>query len=61
MKFVALKTKDRTERGKIAFYCRVLDVTRQGFYDYLKNRDKPWKQVASNIAELLTRYYQDEI
>lgn len=24
-------------------YCRVLDVSRQGFYKYLKNRDKPWK------------------
>ena len=39
MKVIALKTKDGKERGKIAFYCRVLDVTRQGFYEYLKNRD----------------------
>ena len=41
MKFIALKTKDGAKRGKIAFYCKVLDVTRQGFYDYLKKRDKP--------------------
>ena len=32
--------------GKIAFYCRALDVTRQGFYNYLVNRDKPWKYEA---------------
>lgn len=43
MKFIALKTKDGAKRGKIAFYCKVLDVTRQRFYDYLKKRDKPWK------------------
>ena len=24
-------------------YCRVLDVSRQGFYKYLENCDKPWK------------------
>lgn len=41
MKFIALKTKDGAERGKIAFYCKVLDVTRQGFYDYLKNVTNP--------------------
>ena len=49
MKFIALKTKDGAERGKIAFYCRVLDVTRQGFYEYLKNRDKPWKYEALGL------------
>lgn len=36
-------------KGKIAFYCDVLDVTRQGFYWYLKHRDDPWKY--ENIAE----------
>ena len=53
MKFIALKTKGGAERGKIAFYCRVLEVTRQGFYDYLKNRDKPWKYEAL-AAEMWT-------
>lgn len=24
-------------------YCRVLNVTRQGFYKYIENKDKPWK------------------
>lgn len=36
-------------KGKIAFYCDVLDVTRQGFYWYLKHRDDPWKY--ADIAE----------
>ena len=59
MKFIALKTKDGKERGKIAFYCRVLDVTRQGFYDYLKNRDKPWKYEAL-AAEMMEIIDEDE-
>ena len=46
MKFIALKTNDGQETGKISFYCRVLEVTRQGFHDYLENRDKPWKHEA---------------
>ena len=46
MKLIALKTEDGTMTGKIAFYCRALDVTRQGFYNYLVNRDKPWKYEA---------------
>lgn len=55
MKFIALKTNDGKERGKIAFYCRVLEVTRQGFYDYLKNRDNPWKYeaLASEMIEIV--------
>lgn len=43
MKFIALKTSDGKITGKISFYCRALEVTRQGFYKYLKNRNKPWK------------------
>lgn len=43
MKFLALKTEDGRIKGKIAFYCRMLDVSRQGFYKYLANKDRPWK------------------
>lgn len=59
MKFIALKTNDGKERGKIAFYCRVLEVTRQGFYDYLKNRDNPWKYEAL-AAEMMEIVDEDE-
>ena len=43
MKFIAQKTEDGGIKGKLAMYCRVLNVSRQGFYNYLKNRNKPWK------------------
>ncbi len=43
MMFIALKTEDGNIRGKIFFYCRMLKVTRQGFYKYLTGKDRPWK------------------
>lgn len=43
MKFIAIKTDDGAIKGKINFYCRMLNVSRQGFYKYLSNKDKPWK------------------
>ena len=43
MKFIARKTEDGSKKGKLAMYCRVLEVSRQGFYRYMENRDKPWK------------------
>lgn len=59
MKFIALKTNDGKIKGRISFYCRVLDVTRQGFYDYLKNRDKPWKY-ETLAAEMMKIVEEDE-
>ncbi len=44
--FIAIKTEDGRNKGKINFYCNVLDVTRQGFYHYLKTKDLPWKYQA---------------
>jgi len=41
-----LLTGNGTIRGKIAFYCRVLKVTRQGFYSYLESLFKPYKYEA---------------
>lgn len=43
MMFIAIKTKDGVIKGKISFYCRMLNVSRQGFYDYLEAKDRPWK------------------
>lgn len=36
-------------------FCRVLEVTREGFYDYLKNRDKLWKYeaLAAEMMEII--------
>ena len=55
MKFIAIKTSDGKITGKIAFYCRCLNVSRQGFYSYLGNRNKPWKYqaIADDIVEIL--------
>ena len=41
--FLAIKTEDGVIKGKISFYCRMLKVTRQGFYKYLADKDRPWK------------------
>ena len=43
MMFIAIKTEDGAIKGKISFYCRMLKVTRQGFYKYLTDKDRPWK------------------
>ena len=40
MKFIAIKTDDGTIKGKLAFYCRMLHVSRQGFYKYLSVKDR---------------------
>lgn len=49
MRFIDLKTDGGTVTGKIAFYCDVLHVTRQGFYWYLKHQNDSWKY--GGIAE----------
>ncbi len=43
MMFLAIKTEDGVIKGNISFYCRILKVTRQGFYKYLADKDRPWK------------------
>ena len=43
MMFLAIKTEDGVIKGKLSFYCRMLKVTRQGFYKYPANKGRPWK------------------
>ena len=54
MKFIAIKTRDGSITGEISFYCKMLRVTRQGFYKYLANKDRPWKyrDLADAIMEI---------
>lgn len=54
MKFIALKTENGRITGRIAFYCKALEVSRQGFYEYLKNKDKSWKyeELAAMMIEI---------
>ena len=43
MKYIAYRTDDGKNAGKIRFYCKALEVSRQAFYDYLKRKKKPWR------------------
>ncbi len=56
MKLIAIKTEDGATKGKISFYCRALNVSRQAFYDYMENRNKPWKheRLAVLIKEIIS-------
>ena len=38
-----MKTEGGRITGKILFYCRMLGISRQGFYKYLTNKNRPWK------------------
>lgn len=42
-KYVAKLLKSPESKGKTAFFCKALGVSRQGYYEYLKNLDKPYK------------------
>lgn len=46
-------------KGKIAFYCRILEVTRQGFYSYLESLSRPYKY-ESLVALMKELIAQDE-
>ena len=48
-------TNDGKLKGKLSFYCKALGVSRQGFYAYLKARNRPWKYepIAAAILEII--------
>lgn len=49
------KDRRRVVKGKISFYCEALKVSQQAFYDYLGNRNKPWKheRIAGLISDII--------
>ena len=55
MIFLALKTENGRITGKILFYCRMLDISRQSFYKYLANKDRLWKyqDLADAMKEII--------
>lgn len=55
MRFIDIKTDGGTITGKITLYCNALNVTRQGFYWYLKHRDEPWKyeEIADRMRDIV--------
>lgn len=58
MKFIAIKTDGGRIKGNIAFYCRMLGVSREGFRKFLKNKDKPWKYEA--LAEAMIKIKEED-
>jgi len=58
MMFLALKTEDGRIKGKIAFYCRMLGVSRQGFYKYLANKDRLWKY--QDLADVMKEICRED-
>lgn len=58
MKFIAINT-NHSKKGDISFYCRVMKITRQGFYKYIKNSKNPWKYEAL-AAEIKKIIKEDE-
>ena len=43
MMFLAHKTDGGRIKGKLSFYCKALRVSRQGFYQHLAEKERPWK------------------
>ena len=58
MKFIDMKTDGGKVKGKISFYCEVLNVSREGFRKYLKSKDKPWKYEA--LAEEMQQIVSED-
>ena len=59
MRFAAQKTDDGGKKGKIALYCRVLKVSRQGFYRYLSRRERPWKY--QRLADAMREIHDEDV
>ena len=59
MRFVAQKTDGGGKKGKIALYCRVLKVSRQGFYRYLSRRERPWKY--QRLADAMREIHDEDV
>lgn len=59
MIFIDSKTDGGKIKGKLALYCRLMEVSRQGFYDYLHTKDKPYKY-ASLVKAIREIIEEDE-
>ena len=59
MRFLAEKTDGGGKKGKIALYCRVLEVSRQGFYRYLSRRERPWKY--QGLADAMREIHDEDV
>lgn len=58
-KFIFKKTDDGRITGRISFYCKALEVTRQAFYDHLSHKNAPWKY-QTLADEMMTIHEEDQ-
>ena len=58
MKYIAYRTNDGKNAGKISFYCSTLEVSRQAFYDYLERKGKPWKY--QPLADAMLKIHDED-
>ena len=58
MKLIAFKTSDGALKGNISFCCKMLHVTRQGFYQYLTSKDRPWKY--QELADAMMQIHAED-
>ena len=56
--YIAIRTDDGRNTGKISFYCNMLQVSRQAFYDYLERKGKPWKY--QPLADAMLKIHDED-
>ena len=59
MKVLAQKMSDGNGERKLAMYCRVLGVSRQGYYKYLARQNRPWKY--EGLAEAMKAIHDEDV
>ena len=59
MRFLVKKMSDGDGKGKLATYCRVLNVSRQGYYKYLARQNRPWKY--QGLAEAMRAIHEEDV
>ncbi len=59
MRFLAKKMSDGEGKGKLAMYCRVLKVSRSGYYKHISRQNRVWKYQA--LAEEMKAIQEEDI
>ena len=59
MRFIAEKTDGGEKKGRISQYCRVLEISREGFYRYLARRGRPWKY--QGLADVMRAIHDEDL
>ena len=59
MRFLAQKMSGGGEKGKLSMYCRVLEVSRQGYYRYLARQNRPWRY--QGLAAAIQEIYEEDL